>query len=74
MLFKCLALEKPSYRVLNYDPGIVYTDGAKLVYEENLFGEKFKRKFKSLLIVLINNKYQHHLQKTMKMVSLLVVR
>ena len=29
MLFKCLALENPSFRVLNYEPGIVDTDQLK---------------------------------------------
>jgi hypothetical protein len=45
MLFKCLALEKPKYRILNYHPGIVYTDGAKLVYDEKLFSDKFNSKY-----------------------------
>ena len=30
MLFKCLALEKKDLRVLNYEPGLVYTGDIKL--------------------------------------------
>jgi len=29
MLFECFALENPGCRVLNYEPGIVYTDQLK---------------------------------------------
>jgi hypothetical protein len=44
MLFKCLALEKPQLRVLNYEPGIVYTDMLKDAYESSeMFPEQFKR-------------------------------
>ncbi|RNA38545.1 sepiapterin reductase [Brachionus plicatilis] len=29
MLFKCFALEQPGFKILNYEPGIVYTDMLK---------------------------------------------
>jgi hypothetical protein len=35
MLFKCLALEQPSLRCLNYIPGIVNTDMLKQAYDLN---------------------------------------
>lgn len=42
MLFKCLAKEKPQVKVLNYDPGIVYTDMLKEAYDSNMFSIDFK--------------------------------
>jgi sepiapterin reductase len=42
MLFKCLAKEKPQVKVVNYDPGIVYTDMLKQAYDSNMFSNEFK--------------------------------
>ena len=34
-IFRCLAYEQPGLRVLNYQPGPVYTDMLKQVYESD---------------------------------------
>jgi sepiapterin reductase len=48
-LFKCLALEQPGVRVLNYQPGPVYTDMLKQIAEDEAVGFKDSPRFKGLI-------------------------
>jgi hypothetical protein len=51
MLFNCLALENEGFKVLNYEPGICYTDMTKEIVV--LYPEEFK----SLIIFLFYKTY-----------------
>ena len=44
MLFKCLALEDPKLRVLNYQPGPVYTNMLDTYVETMNTEEEFRSK------------------------------
>ena len=52
-MFKCLALEQPFLRVLNYQPGPVYTDMQKQLYDNNTFlYESYKSKLRCICVLL----------------------
>lgn len=56
MLFKCFALEQPDVKVLNYEPGIVYTDMLKqateisVEYKGKIINNSFKILIKTKII------------------------
>jgi sepiapterin reductase len=47
-LFKCLALEQPNLRVLNYQPGPVYTDMLKQIFDDESVQFKDSPGFKGI--------------------------
>lgn len=49
-IFKCLALERPQLRVLNYQPGPVYTDMLKQIYDDKTIEFTDAPEFKSLFL------------------------
>ncbi len=49
MLFKCLALEQPSIRCLNYIPGIVNTDMLRQAFDIN------PEHYKSIIFIICKN-------------------
>jgi hypothetical protein len=53
MLFKCFALEQPNVKVLNYEPGIVYTDMLKQATE---ISEEYRGKSKFIINCTQNKK------------------
>jgi sepiapterin reductase len=61
-LFKCLALEQPGVRVLNYQPGPVYTDMLKQIAEDEAVGFKDSPGFKGLILFFFVIQYDFVLE------------